>query len=699
LASLQGRNTVLGRLRNQGDYLLAAGVFGLLVVILVPLPPPILDLLLASSISLSLLLFLVTFYVKKPVDFSVFPTVLLVATVFRLALNIASTRLILLNGADGGGAAGRIIEAFGKVVVGGNYAVGFVVFVILVVINFVVITKGAGRVAEVGARFTLDAMPGKQMAIDAELNAGLIDEHTARSRRAEITREADFYGAMDGASKFIRGDAIAGIVITLVNAIGGAFIGVIQNGMPLEEALRNYTLLTIGDGLVGQVPALIVSTAAGMLVTRVQDDRAESLHHQLGTQLFQSPRVLALVAAALLGFALIPGLRVPFAVVGAVVGWLAWQLARTPSAQAAASAEELSVDAADARPEDLLPVEPLAIEVGLDLLYLVDDRQGGELLQRVQRIRNQFAQELGVVLPPIHLRDNLTLDGGEYVILLRGEEIGRGHLQARQHLALDPGNASGKPRGVNAVDPVFGLPAYWILDAELLNAQRLGYTVVDVPTVLTTHIVELMHQHAHELFDSVQLQAVLERVSADNPRLVDDLVPDPLSRQAVLRIFRNLIREGLSSRDAQTILEAIGDHVARTQDPDILTEFVRQRMSRHISRRFADEEGVLHYVALGADAEDAVLRGLQSGESGPPRLVLEPNTARALISRIQLLVEQWPGPGQAVVLCPPLARSTLRKVLERVLPRVVVLSSAELLPSLQLERVGTVTLKTQNALK
>lgn len=688
-------STLIQRAGRQSDVLLAAGVFGLLIVLLIPLPSFILDLLLATSVAIGLVLFLLTFYVTKPVEFSVFPNLLLVVTIFRLSLNVASTRLILLHGSEGTQAAGSIIQAFGAIVVGGNYAVGMVVFVILVVINFVVISKGAGRVAEVAARFTLDAMPGKQMAIDAELNAGLIDEHTARTRRREITQEADFYGAMDGASKFIRGDAIAGILITLINILGGVFIGVIQMGMPLGLAIQNYSLLTIGDGLVGQVPALIISAAAGMLVTRVQDNTDRGLHQQLGAQLFQSSRVLYLASLALLGFAFIPGLRLPFLILAAVVALIAWQLQRrpTPKESAAAPASTAPVEAS---PEDLLPVESLAIEVGLDLLYLVDERQGGELVARVQRIRNQFAQDLGIILPPVHLRDNLLLKGGEYVVQLRGEEIGRGALRARQHMALDPGSATGPVRGIKTVDPVFGLPAFWILDADISAAQRLGYTVVDVPTVLTTHLVELMHEVAHELFDSAQLQRVLERVSQAHPRLVDDLTPEPLSRQVVLKVFRNLIREGISTRDAQSILEALSEQASRTQDPDVLTEFVRQRLARHISRRFADEEGTLHYIALGNDAESAVLKGLQSsGGTAPPKLVLEPDVARQLITRIRELTEAWSGGGTPVVLAPPLARGTLRKVLERVMPRVVVLSSAELMPSMQLDRIGTVTLAPQ----
>jgi len=684
------RSIIPSALRGKGDVWLAGGIIALLAIILVPLPPPVLDVLLACSISLSLLLFLVTLYARKPVEFSVFPAMLLIATMYRLALNVASTRLILLSPGDSS-SAGKVIEAFGQFVVGGNYIVGLVVFSILVLINFIVITKGSGRVAEVAARFTLDAMPGKQMAIDAELNAGLIDETVARARRAEISQEADFYGSMDGASKFIRGDAIAGVLITLVNIVGGVVIGVMQNGMSLSDALQTYTVLTIGDGLIGQVPALIVSLAAGLLVTRVQETKVQSLHTQLAGQLTREPRVWMLVAVALVAFAMIPGLRIPFGLMALVASAVAYQVTNAPPIEDEGDgAADTSVSSSEARPEELLRVDPLAIEVGIDVLYLVDERQGGELLQRIQRIRNQFAQDLGVVLPPVHLRDNLRLESGEYVMLLRGEEIGRGSLRARQHLALDPGSVTGKVRGIETVDPVFGLPAYWIPENQVLKAQALGYTVVDVPTVLTTHLVELLHVHAHELFDHKQLDRTLERIAQQNPRLVDDLIPEPLSRNTVLRVFRNLIKEGVSTRDVYTIFEALGDYAPRTADADVLTEFVRQRLARHITHRFTDEDGAIHYVSLGPKAEDALLRGLQTGEGGAPSLMLEPEVARRMFVEIKRITEGYHGPGQAVVLCPPLARGALRRLLERILPRVPVLSSAELLPSARLETAGVV---------
>jgi flagellar biosynthesis protein FlhA len=684
---------LLARIQEHGDVMLAGAVFGLLAIMVVPLPAFLLDMLLATSIALAILLFLGSMYSDKPVEFSVFPTLLLVATVFRLALNVASTRLILLHGSEGIGAAGKIIETFGQFVVGGNFVVGGIVFVILVLINFVVITKGSGRVAEVGARFTLDAMPGKQMAIDAELNAGLIDEVTARKRRAEVAREADFYGAMDGASKFIRGDAIAGIVITLINCLGGVAIGVLQKGMTVADASQAYVILTIGDGLAGQIPALIVSTAAGLLITRVDDVDERQLANQVGGQLMRNPRSLALAATLFGGMALMPGLHLPFSILALGAGGLAWHLHRNPMPTKADRAEaEKAKPSREARPEDLFALEPLAIEVAVDLVYLVDERHGGELLQRVQKLRNQFVEDMGLVLPPVHLRDNLELDNGHYAILLQGERVGTGKLQARQHLALDPGTAVSKVDGIPTSDPVFGLPAFWILDRLVLEAQSKGYTVVDAPTVLTTHLVELMGTYGHELFDGVQLDKALDHVGQHNPKLVDDLTPDPLPRHVLLKVFRNLLKEGVSIRDTARILETLAEYAHRTRDADVLTEFVRQRLARHITGRYADEEGSVHVVRLGPDAEDAVLRSLASQDGAAPNLQLDPDVARMIITQIGQMVESYGGPAPAVVLCPPLARGALRRLLERVLPRVTVLSSAELLPTARIQPVGTVTL-------
>jgi flagellar biosynthesis protein FlhA len=689
--------STFAHLRRNGDIYTALLLMSFMVIMVAPVPPLAMDMLLAISIMLALLVLLVTFYVKNPIQFSIFPTMLLATTLFRLSINVATTRLILLKGHEGGDAAGQIIRTFGQVVVGGNYVVGMVVFAILVVINFVVITKGAGRVAEVAARFTLDAMPGKQMAIDAELNAGHIDEKQARQRREMVGREADFYGAMDGASKFIRGDAIAGILITLINIVGGIIIGVVQNDLSLTTALENYTVLTIGDGLVGQIPALVVSAAAGMLVTRVPDREGQQLHHQLGEQLFGSPRALAVLSGVLFGFVLIPGLRLPFMVLGGVVGVIAWQTRGNERREPGNSGDGSDGDTAEAEEnaepsmEALLHVEPLALELGVDLINLVDERKGGNLIERIQRIRRQMVQDLGLVVPSVHLRDNLRLDSGEYRILLRGEEIGRGKVVPRQCMAIDPGDAKGKLRGIQTKDPVFGLDAFWISEKIKMEAQAQGFTVVDVPTVLTTHLTEMLHQYGHELFGRSQLTEHLERVSQTNPRLVEELVPDPVPRTTVLRVFRNLLREGVSVRDSQTILEAISDHAHRIADPDALTEFVRQRLARHLTHRYADD-GVLHYIGLAPDTEDAISRAIHSNDAGAINLALDPEQARLLLTGLRDAAESWRGASDVVVLCPPLARGSLRRLAEKVIPRVPIVSAAELLPTIRLERVAVVSL-------
>jgi flagellar biosynthesis protein FlhA len=695
---------LLDRLRANGDVALAFGVFGIMAVLLVPLPALMLDVLLALSITLSLLVFLVSLYVTKPVEFSAFPIVLLITTIFRLSLNVASTRLILLHGSEGTGAAGHVIEAFGNFVVGGNYVVGFILFCILLVINFMVVTKGAGRVAEVAARFTLDALPGKQMAIDAELNAGLIDEKVARRRRAEVSREADFYGAMDGASKFIKGDAIAAVLIMIINILAGIVIGVVMNDLDLGTAAANYTVLTIGDGLASQVPALITSAAAGLLVTRVTDPDVQSLDNQFGTQMLGNPRAIAVLAALAGTFVFVPGLRVPFAIIAIGLGGIAWYMRGQQPATAGAgvlagagggtASGGGSSDGKSGEPpiEDALKIEPLVVEVGLDLVYLVDEARGGALVERVQKIRRQIATDLGVLIPSVHLRDNIRLTSGQYRVLLRGEAIGSGRVVARQLLALDPGTATGKLTGTPGVDPVYGLKGFWIAEGQRMRAQGQGYTIVDVPTVLTTHLDDLFRRYAHELYGRQQLADALERVGAANPRLVEELVPDPLPRAAVLRVFRNLIAEGVGARDTQGILEALAEYAPRTRDAEVLTEFVRQRMARAITARLAGEDGVLYYVGLAPDAEDTVVRGLQGGDGGSMQLMLEPEATRKLIQGMRQWTEQWTGNSELVLIVPPLARGPVRRLLEKALPRVPVISPGEIVPGTPLSRVGDIAL-------
>ena len=684
---------LMKRARGQSDIVLAFAGLMLLGIMVVPMPSWLLDMLLATSFAMAILVFLTTLSVKKALDLSVFPSLLLVTTLFRLSLNVASARLILLSSADGTASAGRIIEAFGQVVVGGNFMVGFVVFVILVIINFMVINKGAGRVAEVSARFALDAMPGKQMAIDAELNAGMIDEAQAKFRRAEVSREANFFGSMDGASKFIKGDAIAGIVITLVNVLGGIFIGVIQNDMPLSEAIQTYTLLTIGDGLVGQIPALIISAAAGLLVTRVPDLQDSRLDDQFSSQLFSSPRTFTMLGVALGGFALIPGLRIPFALLGGVVGIIAYQLKKNPRpTEVEADEKAAGKPVKPLGPEDMLVIEPLSIEIGLDLLYLVDEKKGGTLVESIQRLRNQFAQDLGIVVPSVHLRDDAKLQGGTYVICLRGEEVGRGKVYPRQHMAMGAGEVSGKLHGVKTTDPVYGMPAYWIQGKHVLGARAKGYTVVDVPAVISTHLSELLQLHAHELYSPQQLDKTLARVAEHAPKLVEDLIPATLSRSQVLRVLRNLLQEGISVRDVETILEALSDSAERTKDPEILTEFVRQRMARHITRRISDEAGTVHVLALASDTQRA-LSECFSGEGGRPQLNLDEVKTARIVQSVKSATESWAGVSELVVLTPPLMRSPLRRILSLYLPRVTVISPMEILPTTRLATVDQIRLK------
>ncbi|MDP2307135.1 MAG: flagellar biosynthesis protein FlhA [Pseudomonadota bacterium] len=688
---------LLNGIRKNGDVGLAVGVFGIIAILMVPLPPLLVDVFLALSITVSLLVFLVALYVRRPVEFSAFPIILLITTIFRLSLNVASTRLILLHGDEGTDAAGHVIEAFGNFVVGGNYVVGFIVFCILLVINFMVVTKGAGRVAEVAARFTLDALPGKQMAIDGELNSGLIDEKEARRRRAAVAQEADFYGAMDGASKFIKGDAVAAIIIMVINIVAGIVIGVVMEGLDFATAATNYTLLTIGDGLASQVPALIVSAAAGLLVTRVSDLEDKPLEDQFGAQMLGNPRVLAVLAGLSCGFVFIPGLRIPFSIITVVLGALAYTMNKAAVVKPARAADGTEVPAGptESRPEDLLRVEPLVVEVGLDLVHLVDEKRGGALVERIQRIRRQIVTDLGVLLPAVHLRDNVRLGAGQYRVLLRGDAIGSGKVVARQVLALDPGTATTPLQGTPGVDPVYGLKGWWIGENQRLRAQAQGYTVVDVPTVLTTHLDDLFRRHAHEIYGRRQLADALERVGADNPRLVEELVPDPLPRASVLRVFRNLIQEGVGVRDVQAVLEALAEYAPRTRDADVLTEFVRQRMARAVTARFLGDDGALHYVGLGADAEDAVLRGLQGGDGGVMTLVLEPDTTRKLIVGMRQLAEGWNGSGELVLLVPPLARGPLRRLLEKAIPRVPVLSPGEIVPGTALAREAELSLASE----
>ncbi|MFM7203400.1 MAG: flagellar biosynthesis protein FlhA [Myxococcota bacterium] len=687
------------------DMIAALLMLGVLFLMVVPLAPIVLDLMLVLSITLSLIILMVTFFMKDPLEFTVFPSLLLISTLFRLSLNIASTRLILTHGDQGISAAGGVIGTFGTFVVGGNYAVGFVVFVILTLINFVVITKGSGRIAEVAARFTLDALPGKQMSIDADLNAGLIGEDTARSRRKRVSLEADFYGAMDGASKFIRGDAVAGIFIMITNVVGGLFIGVIQKGMPALQALENYTVLTIGDGLVSQVPSLIVSTAAGILVTRVNSET--QLDKELTSQLFSSYRILAMVAVMLGLFVLVPGLRIPFFVVAASLGGFAYYLwslekrtrdeelaraAKAPSAAAAAAAAAAKNKEPE-KIESLLAVDILELEVGYDLISLVDERKSGELLERILRLRKQFALNLGIVVPPIHIKDNLRLAPGDYAILLKGTEIAKGALKMRYLLAINPGNVTKRINGLPTREPAFGLPALWIPERDKELAAQAGYTVVDLPTVLSTHVSEVVKAHAHEFLGRQELQVILDGVAKSHPKVVDELIPNLLPFGTVLKVLQNLLREQISIRDMLTILEAMADFAPRVKDPDVLTELVRQRMARQISKSYCDMEDTIKYLGLPQMVEDSISKGITHTELGS-QLVLDPITAQNIVRSIGKEVENHTRADVApVLLCSPNVRGHVRRLVERFLPNVPVLSHNEISSGIKLVRLGVVSVR------
>ncbi len=688
-------NRSLARVLGQTDVLLAVGIVLVVGMMVVPLPTPLVDLLLTVNLAASVLILLVAIYTEEPLRFSVFPSLLLITTLFRLALNVSTSRLILLQ-AD----AGNVVDAFGGFVVGGNLVVGIVVFVILVVIQFVVITNGAGRVAEVAARFTLDAMPGKQMAIDADLNAGLIDEAEARRRRREIAAEADFYGAMDGASKFVKGDAIAAVVIILVNIIGGLGVGVLQQGFGLSEALERYARLTVGDGLVSQLPALLLSTAAGIVVTRASGDT--HLGAEIGRQLTAQARPLYVAGAMLFVFGVLPGLpTVPFFAVGTLAiagGYLVGRRQEAARRAAAAPPEE------PPRPEPASPqqviqmmsVEPLEIEVGYGLIPIVDEGSGGTLLRRIAMIRQQLAMEMGFVLPTVRVRDNLQLPPNEYVVKLRGVEIARGRLMPGQYLAMDPGTAEGEIPGTETVEPAFGLPAKWIPPTQRERAELLGYTVVDAESVLATHLTELARRFAPELLSRQDTQNLLENLRREYPALVDDLVPNTLTVGEIQEVLQNLLAERVSIRDLVTICETLATHGRTTRDIDLLTEYCRAALARQITRQYADQNLVLHVITVSNETEESLAAAVQHTEHGNT-LALSPWDAQQLLGAIAAAVEKVAAMGyEPVLLCSSRIRLALRRFIQRRLPNVAVLSYAEVAPEATVEAVGHVEVRLGN---
>jgi len=679
------------------DMALGVGVVAILGVMILPLPTTLLDFFLTFNITLGIIILLTAMYTLKPLDFSIFPSLLLVVTLFRLSLNVASTRLILLRGEIGLTAAGQVIKAFGSFVVGGNYVVGMIVFAILVIINFVVITRGAARIAEVAARFTLDAMPGKQMAIDADLNAGLIDEDEARRRRAEIAREADFYGAMDGASKFVRGDAIAGLVITIINIIGGLIIGVLQQGMDLKTAAQTYTVLTVGDGLVTQIPALIISTAAGIIVSRAGTEKIMS--RELASEFFKHPQAPAAAGGIILLFGLIPGLpKLPFMIIGCLflfIGLSAMRQKKATEVERIKMAEKqaAAIPAGPERVEALLPLDVLELEVGYGLIPLVDEEQNGELLERIRSIRRQFALEMGFVVPPMHVRDNLQLKSGEYSVLIKGIEIARVELMLNHLLAMDPGDAKKKIEGIETKEPAFNLPAIWIPEHKKDEAEYAGYTVVDAATIIATHLTELIRAHADELINRQDVQTLIDNVAQTNSKVVEELIPGLLNVGQIQKVLQNLLRERVSIRDLQSILETLADYAALTKDTDILTEYVRQRLARSIVRQYETPDGELALMTLGQDIEDQLASGISETEQGA-YLSVDPEIIQKILSAINKSLESLVQMNyQPVILCSPLIRRHLRKLTEKFLPNLVVLSHNEITPTAKIKVLGEVGLK------
>jgi flagellar biosynthesis protein FlhA len=659
-----------------------AAVILVVLLMIVPLPPVLLDVLLAVDIGLAVVLLLTAIYVRQPIEFSVFPSLLLLLTLIRLSLNVASTRLVLMEGAHGIDAAGHVIMAFGQFVVGGNFVVGIVVFVVLVIIQYMVINHGAVRTSEVTARFTLDAMPGRQMAIDADLNAGIIDEREARERRERVRREADFYGAMDGAIRFTQRDALAAVLITGVNIVAGLLIGIVQHGLELAEAVRTYTILTVGEGLVTAIPALLVSMAGGLITTRAA---AQShLGEEVATQLLGQPRPLAVAAGVLAVLALLPGLpKLAFLTVAIVLGAAAYTV--RPAAEAAESspAEGPARDAEAAEPA--IGVDPLTVEVGYALIGLVDEKQGGTLLGRVRAIRRQIALETGIVVPPVRIADNLQLGPRGYTILVKGVEVARAELYAERLLAINPGSA--RPLdGVQTREPAFGLPATWITQDQRDAANAAGYTVVDATTALSTHLSETIRTFLPDLLGRQQVKEMIDHLAETAPKLVEDVVPKVVSLGEVQRVLRQLLRERVPVRDLATILEAMADAASVTKDHDAITEAVRSALGRAICRPYQNEKGELAVISVAPSLEERLLTALVRTEQGA-MLALEPQQAQSLAARIASALEQTMA--QPVLLCSPALRPHLWRLLARVLPHIGVLSHAEVPPHVRIVSVAT----------
>jgi flagellar biosynthesis protein FlhA len=683
------------RMMKHTDLLAAGAVVLVVVMMIVPLPPALIDLAITLNISAALAIVVATLYLPKALDFAAFPSLLLLTTLFRLAINISVTRLILLQGD-----AGHVVKAFGSFVVGGNVAVGLVVFLILVVIQFVVITNGAGRVAEVAARFTLDAMPGKQMAIDADLNAGQITDEQARNRRQEIGEEADFYGAMDGASKFVKGDAMAGVLITVINLIGGLVVGVVQQHMPFSQAIQHFSLLTVGDGLTAQIPALLISVATGILVTRATSSK--DLGNDIADQIMSQKKAPLVAGSVICAFALVPGLpKLPFLIIGGGFVAIGYALKNgiivptsereaAEAAAVAAAPEQAQLESPRDAAIDALGIDPLELAIGFGLVPLVDQKAGGSLLSRVSAIRRQIATELGMVIPPVRIHDEIGLDSHEYIVKVRGAEVARGRTMAGHQLAMDPGDAVGQLPGVATTEPAFGLPAIWIADTQRAEAEALGYTVVDQESVIVTHLTEAIRSESAELLSRQETRQLLDQLKEHNAAVVDEVVPDVLSLGEIQRVLQALLREGISIRDLGVIIEAIGDKARLTRDPALLAEYARQALGRQITAPFLGPDRTLRAIALDPMIEQEVSESITATSDGE-FLAMEPSRAQALVTALRDRVEAAGTLGaRPVLLCSARVRRHLRRLSEQSVPQLAVCSYNEIAPGIRVETVGVV---------
>ena len=683
-----GSNSWIDKINRYSDIVVTVAVITIVVMMIIPLPPFLLDLLLTLNITVGLIILMIAIYNVETLEFSVFPSLLLVTTLFRLALNVSGTRLILLEGY-----AGEVIRSFGEFVIGGNPVVGFIIFIILIIIQFMVITKGSERVSEVAARFTLDAMPGKQMSIDADLNSGLIDEQQAKDRRLKIQREADFYGAMDGASKFVKGDAIAAIMIIIINIVGGFIIGVVQKNLDIMDALQNYTLLTVGEGLVNQIPALLISTATGIVVTRAASD--SDLGHDITAQLLKNPRIYYIASGVLFTFSIVPGLPgIPFMVLGGVASAIAYTLSKTmiSAEKDEISRQEEQEEEEIKKPENvvgLLQVDPMELEIGYSLIPMVDASQGGDLLDRIIMIRRQCALELGLVVPTIRIRDNIQLKPNIYSIKLKGVEIASGELLLDHYLAMNSGMVEEEISGIDTIEPAFGLPAMWIAENMREHAEIVGYTVVDPISVLATHLTEIIKTHAAEILGRQDVQTLVDSIRPTHPAVVEELIPGLLSLGDLQKILANLLKERVSIRDLVTIFETLADYAVMGRDVEMLTEYVRHALARQISQQYV-QDNVLTCITFDLQLENIIHKSVQKTEQGS-YVSLDPKTMQSLVASLNKEIAKMTDVGyQPLVLVNPAVRLYVRKLTERIAPSLAVLSYAEIDSRVEVQALGTV---------